>query len=576
MPPVRGQGTCDFGDGTIYQDGDQLGSEFTSRCGSAEEFPCFCNTALDRLVECPYCAVATQGGGLACARDGDIFTVINISGDQQDCTCSVNLPDGSGEATCIDSSSNTGSGGGTCVLATPSGDVVFQDGESYGDYLPNRCGPEFPCFCNPSVQGNIECPFCAFVNNVNDLACAHAGNDVTFINTNDQYVLCTCLDDLDSVCVPTPDPTPNPTTNPTPNPTANPTPSPTPEPTANPTTSPPTLSPTAESAPPTSGPTPQPTIPTTPPTMSPVQPGTTPSPSMVTESPTPNPTPFPTVRPTPSPTVRPTPSPTVRPTPSPTGIPTSSPTVIPTPMPSPVPITPMPVVISTNSPSKNNNPNGPTPTMPTNDDDNASVRGCLFANSNDNTVVEDVQKGESFGPHVRGPCSPWQDWPVLCNPDLAGNREYPYCVFSANGMTMMTTTTTTTTTRQSGTATTDVICARPGERAIVPSSDGNFEECSCLYVNAVIGAVSSCPMVPVQYVNTPLITASPTDGPTIATPSPTLRATQSDNVDRSESSPPTLRFFHRHHHRQQQYAVIYTTTIVFYFGIFMLAWLPVA
>jgi FtsZ-interacting cell division protein YlmF len=52
-----------------------------------------------------------------------------------------------------------------CTLEIITGETItFQRGESYGTYLPNRCNqPDaFPCYCNPDLYNQLECPYCGF------------------------------------------------------------------------------------------------------------------------------------------------------------------------------------------------------------------------------------------------------------------------------------------------------------------------------------------------------------------------------------------------------------------------------
>jgi hypothetical protein len=148
--------------------------------------------------------------------------------------------------------------------------------------------------------------------------------------------------------------------------------------------------------------------------------------------------------------------------------------------------------------------------------------GCFYQNIEDDSK-EFVETGESFGKHVTGLCSPWEDWPTFCNPQLPGNREYPYCVFSPSG--------------PSGNEEDFLVCARSGERVTVPTSDGSIEECSCLYLNPFIGPVSSCPDLMVDW--TIPTTSAPSEAPsqTPSTHSPTEMPSTVEPPSSQEPSP---------------------------------------
>lgn len=61
------QNTCTI-NGQTFQEGENVGN-VDLRCGSYEDWPCFCNPNLERQVECPYCSFATGDGALYCAKD---------------------------------------------------------------------------------------------------------------------------------------------------------------------------------------------------------------------------------------------------------------------------------------------------------------------------------------------------------------------------------------------------------------------------------------------------------------------------------------------------------------------------
>jgi hypothetical protein len=71
--------------------------------------------------------------------------------------------------------------------------MTFQRGESFGDYVETRCGSplEFPCYCNPDLPNQMECPYCGFVDVNGELLCAHDGEIVTYFD-GDIEQTCSC------------------------------------------------------------------------------------------------------------------------------------------------------------------------------------------------------------------------------------------------------------------------------------------------------------------------------------------------------------------------------------------------
>jgi hypothetical protein len=70
-----------------------------------------------------------------------------------------------------------------CSLELEGGTTkTFQRGESYGVYLPTRCNQpnKFPCFCNPDLYTQVECPYCSFRTGNGDLLCAKHEQTVSF------------------------------------------------------------------------------------------------------------------------------------------------------------------------------------------------------------------------------------------------------------------------------------------------------------------------------------------------------------------------------------------------------------
>eukprot|EP00529_Nitzschia_sp_RCC80_P010774 CAMPEP_0113483266 /NCGR_PEP_ID=MMETSP0014_2-20120614/23345_1 /TAXON_ID=2857 /ORGANISM="Nitzschia sp." /LENGTH=632 /DNA_ID=CAMNT_0000376807 /DNA_START=416 /DNA_END=2317 /DNA_ORIENTATION=+ /assembly_acc=CAM_ASM_000159 len=221
-----------------FEAGQELGEDvLPNRCG-ADAFPCFCDPSAPRQIVCPYCRFPQSDGTLLCATDGEIVTFIDLDDEPQECSCSIpsdptaepivdcrldntNRSGGGGTGTTGGSvnnnnnnsdsgismpnrpssppvnnndnsnsnSNNSPSGGGTCTVEVEeTGEIVmFQRGESYGDYIQTRCGStsEFPCFCNPDLPMEMECPYCGFVTSSGDLVCGQDGEVVTFEKSMD-------------------------------------------------------------------------------------------------------------------------------------------------------------------------------------------------------------------------------------------------------------------------------------------------------------------------------------------------------------------------------------------------------
>jgi hypothetical protein len=204
--------TIDLPDGgsRTFTRGESIGDVLPNRCG--DDFPCFCNPDAPDGVECPYCRYPTQDGELLCAGDGETVLFIDLEGQEQSCSCSVPndpsmdpISDCDTGATAGESindenddndegSNSNSSSDGVCTLELESGQVVtLTSGESYGDYIQTRCGSstEFPCFCNPELKNQMECPYCGFVQADGDLLCAKHEEVVSF-NDGEKDQTCTC------------------------------------------------------------------------------------------------------------------------------------------------------------------------------------------------------------------------------------------------------------------------------------------------------------------------------------------------------------------------------------------------
>ena len=247
---LKRQRLCDIGDGYIYREDEVLGT-FETRCGSIEQFPCYCAPDLDPPISCPYCGFHSEisngkeerlqqskSVNLFCLQDGeksDPFVASEKDKTVQQCYCNLEgdipvstchsasssdkdlsrSPDAiegtenktipyetleENETTDIEATtnSNESSKQDICTLELDSGEIkTFQRGESYGDFLPNECQQpsRFPCRCNPDLYDQIECPYCSFRTDNGDLVCAEHDQTVSFFvpgSESRDVETCTC------------------------------------------------------------------------------------------------------------------------------------------------------------------------------------------------------------------------------------------------------------------------------------------------------------------------------------------------------------------------------------------------
>jgi len=434
------QSTCTF-NGITFGAGDILGDAFQTRCGSSDDFPCFCDPDRDPPIDCPYCGIPTtmNDQGLICARVGGPFIqVINLDGDAEECSCNRDIS-GNPQSTCLPAGTSNGGNNPApspssqvCRLEWADGSVdIFRDGESYGDLFKTGCGAasEYPCFCNVSIPSKLYCPYCTLPTSSGGLICAGIGERFSVAGK-----MCRCDGNLNTKCsTPTPAPIPRPTKVPLP------------------TTRPPT-------------PTIKPTLPTT---AAPVT------------------------------AVIPTPLTSMMPSEDLFLFNSSSPSIEVSSEPTMVPSTRFPTIAS---PSLDK-PSVwvPSRTPP----EEIPVPGCLVTDEEGKEVL--LTEGEIL-PDMEGPCSPLSTYPAICNPNMPGRVEFPYCVFSSVDRTWE------SSTGQTSDSDPFLVCARNGEQVSVPTaSDGELVTCSCLYLNPYIGVVSSCPdfLVSVRLVWTTSPTTSP-------------------------------------------------------------------
>lgn len=490
VPVLRAQSsTCNF-NGAVFQAGESLGNTFQTRCGSATEFPCFCAPERNPPIDCPYCGIVTEENsqGIVCARvDGPFLAVTNLEGIREECSCNRDST-GNPQSTCLPPGSfgnnNPAPSPGSledevCLLEWADGSVdVFRDGESYGELFETRCGAatQFPCFCNVSMSSKLYCPYCSIPTPTGGLACGRINQTFAAVDETNQALACFCRDNLKADCLPA---------------TSVVTPSPVPPPTKFPSRAPRTAAPTQE--------------PTLLPSMAPSSFPTFDATNTTTLVPSP-----PTLPPffQPRPTVAPPTSP------PPTGIPTTAPVVTRRPTISGPTLDKPSILLPSRIPPLS----VPEP-------------GCTFIGGDG---METFVKAGEILEGIKGPCTPYSSYPLICNPNVPGQVEYPYCVFTMDG-TWNPDFATASVERQVEPS--FMVCAPNGNQVIIPTSNADVAEsfltCSCLYLNPFIGAVSSCADL---LVTVPLaLTSSPTTAPS---PAPTRLSVfnESDDTDDDDKS----------------------------------------
>jgi hypothetical protein len=163
-------------DGTIatFDDGEPYGEAVVTRCGSATDYPCFCNPQAVDQAECPYCGFVTGDGTLYCAKHEE--TIVFVDGSiNRECSCTIpdNFPLEEGIRSCGIANDNAtittlaptvvADGGETtttapgsapiaksCTVKEENGtEVLIALGDSFGELVTGPCGPaeDWPAFC---------------------------------------------------------------------------------------------------------------------------------------------------------------------------------------------------------------------------------------------------------------------------------------------------------------------------------------------------------------------------------------------------------------------------------------------
>ena len=240
-------------DGTTrnFEIGESFGDLVQTRCNNPLEYPCYCNPDSEEQAYCPYCGFLTNEGVLYCAEDGGTIQFPDGSLTRE-CTCEIpaDFPLTNPIRSCTVLNGDGGGAGGSvevsedglsCVYKYPDGtEFVFFDGESFSSLVAGDCGSgdEWPAFCNTVAastttrsqssnvlssrqagggddSGNIfasasaattrqvssspyvRYPYCVFPDtNDSIVKCARDQDDVTFMNTNNRQVKCSCSIDI--------------------------------------------------------------------------------------------------------------------------------------------------------------------------------------------------------------------------------------------------------------------------------------------------------------------------------------------------------------------------------------------
>ncbi|CAJ1946750.1 unnamed protein product [Cylindrotheca closterium] len=159
LPAVQAQEDdgdfCNF-DGERIPRGASVGSNFETRCGPWEEWPCFCNPDVPYQVDCPYCGFATNTPNLVkCAKHDETVSLLALSDDLgKKCTCDASDP-------AFPVSSCVGDFfADKCMFVVDGKTFWYANGDMVD--VVNPCGSvsDYPCFCNPNLQDQLYCPYC--------------------------------------------------------------------------------------------------------------------------------------------------------------------------------------------------------------------------------------------------------------------------------------------------------------------------------------------------------------------------------------------------------------------------------
>eukprot|EP00980_Cylindrotheca_fusiformis_P009946 scaffold2200_cov112-Cylindrotheca_fusiformis.AAC.3 len=163
---VAQEDVCNF-DGEVFRRGESVGSNFETRCGPWEDWPCYCNPDVPYQVDCPYCGFATNTENLVrCARNGESVKLIDVSdGRGKRCTCDASNPSWP-KGSCVDDGTAE-----YCQFDIEGQSYWYAPGEEVDVLDPCGSQTEYPCYCNPNMQEQLECPYCTVATSGDTIEC---------------------------------------------------------------------------------------------------------------------------------------------------------------------------------------------------------------------------------------------------------------------------------------------------------------------------------------------------------------------------------------------------------------------
>lgn len=226
--------------------GESYGNYIETRCGSSQEFPCFCNPELKNKMECPYCGFVQAGGDLLCTKHQEVVT-FNDGQDEQTCSCEIpSDPNQDPIQICFegdvppptstppendedDENENDNDITGCSINDLDGNVVTIPNGNSFGDLVKGICGNsyEWPAYCNTNLDSSvvsrtgsesfdtIEYPYCVYSDTISgEPTCAGDNEQIVYVNSFSEEVECSCsyqpsgLGGAQSTCQPADDSNP--------------------------------------------------------------------------------------------------------------------------------------------------------------------------------------------------------------------------------------------------------------------------------------------------------------------------------------------------------------------------------
>eukprot|EP00934_Nitzschia_sp_Nitz4_P007980 Nitzschia sp. Nitz4//scaffold68_size99682//37058//38488//NITZ4_004563-RA/size99682-processed-gene-0.20-mRNA-1//1//CDS//3329556590//7970//frame0 len=81
--------------------------------------------------------------------------------------------------------------------------VTYERGENLGNAFITRCGPAsvYPCYCNPDLKDQAECPYCGFALEGGGVLCGKDGESYSFVDVDGLDQTCSCSAPLGGTAV---------------------------------------------------------------------------------------------------------------------------------------------------------------------------------------------------------------------------------------------------------------------------------------------------------------------------------------------------------------------------------------